>query len=84
MDQRAFGSGDHQVFVAIHGAGAVITSTITKYLQQTHFHAISPEPPDEPPMSLIDRAILYALDKQPFSSIRELAKLTDIPITTLH
>jgi hypothetical protein len=39
---------------------------------------------EEPPNSVIDGAILDALDKQPFSSFRELAKLTGIPIATVH
>jgi hypothetical protein len=35
-------------------------------------------------VTIIDRAILDAHDKQPFSSILELAQLTCIPIITVH
>jgi hypothetical protein len=38
----------------------------------------------EPPLIIIDEVILDALDKQPFSSIRELAKLTCIPTPTVY
>jgi hypothetical protein len=35
-------------------------------------------------MTIIGDAIVGALDKQPFSSVRELAKLTCIPTTTVY
>jgi hypothetical protein len=74
----------HNERVAVLGLDAIIYSTITKYLRQQHFPAISFEPPDEPPITIIGDAILDALDKQPFSSIRELVKLTCIATTTVH
>jgi hypothetical protein len=58
-------------------------STVTRYLRQRQFPASFPEPPDEPPTTILDDAVLVALDKQPFSSVRELAKVTCIPTTTV-
>jgi hypothetical protein len=45
---------------------------------------MSSEPSDEPPTTIIDDAILDALDKQPFSSVKKLAKLTCIPTMTVY
>jgi hypothetical protein len=39
---------------------------------------------EEPLTTVIDDAILDAINKQPFSYIRELAKLTYFPITAIH
>jgi hypothetical protein len=56
----------------------------TLSLRQRQFPAISSEPSNEPPTTIIDDAILDALDKQPFSLVRELAKLTCIPTTRVY
>jgi hypothetical protein len=40
--------------------------------------------PAEPPLAIIDDAILDALDNQAFCSIRELAKLTCIPTAAVY
>jgi hypothetical protein len=47
------------------------SSTITNYLPQRHFPSTLRETPDEPAETVIDNAILDAIEKQPFSSIRE-------------
>jgi hypothetical protein len=65
------------------GPDAIASSTVTGYRRQQQFPVISSEPSDEPPTTIIDDAILDALDKQPFSSVRELAKLTCILTTTV-
>jgi hypothetical protein len=39
---------------------------------------------EKPPNTVMDDAILDALQRQPFSSVRELAKLTCIPGSTVH
>jgi hypothetical protein len=59
-------------------------STVTSDRRQRQFPTISSEPSDETPTTSIEGAILDALDKQPFSSVRELAKLTCIPTTTVY
>ena len=74
----------HNELVAVLDPDAITYSTVTSYLRQRQFPAISSEPSDEPPTTIIDDAILDALDKQPFSSVRELAKLTCIPTTTVY
>jgi hypothetical protein len=70
--------------VAVLSAEEHASSTITKYLRQGHFPAISSEPSGESLISVIDDAILDAFDKQPFSSVRELAKLKCILKTKFH
>jgi hypothetical protein len=74
----------HNELVAVLGLNATAYSTVTSCLRQRQFPAISSGPADEPPAAMIDDAILDALDKQPFSSVRELAKLTFIPTTTVY
>jgi transposase len=74
----------HDELVAVLGRGAIAYSTVTSYPRQWQFSAISSEPSDESPTTIIDGASLDALDKQPFSSVRELTKLTSIPTTTVY
>jgi hypothetical protein len=74
----------HNELVAVLGPDAIAYSTVTSYLRQRQFPAISSEPSDEPPTTIIDDAILYALDKQRFSSVRAPAKLTCIPTTAVY
>jgi transposase len=63
---------------------AIASLTVTSDRRQPQFPAISSEPSDESPTIITDDSILDALDKQPFSSVRELAKLTYIPTTTVY
>jgi hypothetical protein len=70
--------------VGVFGPGAIGYYTVTNYLRQRHFPSTLRETPDESAATVIDDAILDALDKQPFSSIRELAQLTCIPRSTVH
>jgi hypothetical protein len=74
----------HNELVAVLGPDAIAYSTVTNCLRQRQFPAISSEPSDQPPTTIIEDAIMDALDKQPFSSVRELAKLTCIPTTTVY
>jgi hypothetical protein len=93
MDQRSIclflamkglsGRDVHNELVAVLGLDAIAYSTVTSYLWQRKFPAISSEPSNEPPTTIINDAILDALDKQPFSSVKELVKLTCIPTTTV-
>jgi hypothetical protein len=69
----------------ILGADAIASSTITKYLRQRQFTSILVDPaPEEPATIVIDQEILDVLERYPFSSIRELTRLTCIPTTTIH
>jgi hypothetical protein len=96
MDQRSIclflvikGFSDRAVcneLTAVLGADAIAYLTATKYLHQRQFTSIlvgAPRP-DEPATIVIDQAVLDALERYPFSSIRELARLTCIPTTTVH
>jgi hypothetical protein len=69
---------------AVLGFDVIGSSIITRYLQQRQFPASSRKPSDEPPTTIIDDAIPEALDKQPFSSVKELATLTCIPTTPVY
>jgi hypothetical protein len=66
------------------GLDVIDSSSVTRYLRRRRLPASFLEPSDEPPRTIIDDAILEALNKQRFSSVRELAKLTCIPTTTVH
>jgi hypothetical protein len=74
----------HNELVAVLSADAIASSAVTSDRQQRQFPAISSEPSDEPPTTIIDDGILDVLHKQPFPLVRELAKLTCIPTTTVH
>jgi hypothetical protein len=74
----------HNELVTVLGPDAIAYSTVTKSLHQRQFPSVPCEPSEEPPMTVIDHAILDALKKQPFSSIRGLARLTCIPTTTIR
>jgi hypothetical protein len=74
----------HNKLVAMLGPDAIVYSTVTSYQRQRQFPPICSEPSEVPPTTIIDDAILDAVDKQPFSSVKELAKLTCIPTTTVY
>jgi hypothetical protein len=74
----------HDELTAVLGPDAIAYSTATKYLRQKQFPSIPVNSPEEPATAVIDQAILDAFEQEPFSSIRELAKLTCIPTTTVH
>jgi hypothetical protein len=71
-------------FVTVLGPDAIAYSTATKYLRQRQFPWVPCDPSEEPPIPVIDHVILDALKTQPFSFIRELARLICIPTTTVH
>jgi hypothetical protein len=69
------------------GAEALAYSPVMKYLRKAQFdptkvpsnsHASSPH------IDNFARAILAALEEKPFSSVRELARATHLPPTTVH
>lgn len=62
-------------------------STVTKYLREqsfTYAQDAGTENLKKAQHEIIIDAILKALDKQPFASVRELAKLISIPKTVIH
>jgi hypothetical protein len=84
----------HLVALEIHaeinnglGQGTVGYSTTTRYLQKRSFlHSSGPGQEDTGIGSCdpIDRAILQAVNEQPFSSLQQLAKRTLIPATMIR
>jgi hypothetical protein len=60
------------------GAEAVSYLSVTAYLREARFSEPKPEPDDS------DNAILLALAEQPFASVRQLARLTNQPRSTVH
>jgi hypothetical protein len=74
----------HNEHVTVHCSDAIACSTVAKYLRQWQFPSVPCHPSEEPSNTVIDNAIFDGLEKQPFSSIRELAKLACIPTTTVH
>jgi hypothetical protein len=68
----------HNELVAELALEVIASSAVTRHLSQRQFPAISPEPSDEPPTTIIDDGILEAINKQSFSSVRKLAKLSCI------
>jgi hypothetical protein len=70
--------------IAVLSPDAIGYSTVTNYLRQRHFPSTLRETPDEPSATVIDNAILDALEKQSFSSICELVQLTCIPRSMVH
>jgi hypothetical protein len=65
--------------VAVFGPDAIGYFTVTNCLRQRHHPSPLREIPDELAATVTDNTILDALEKQPFSSIGELAQLTCIP-----
>jgi hypothetical protein len=77
----------HEDLMRVLGENAVACSTITKYVRSEKF----PDKNDEPPSQartvepdLVDQVILIALPDDPFSSVRELSRLTCLPQSTVH
>jgi hypothetical protein len=69
------------------GQNAVTYSTVTKYVRSKKFPPKNDGPPSEP-MTVepgpVDQAILTTLADCPFSSVRELSRLTCLPRSTVH
>jgi hypothetical protein len=83
-DQRTFGSAVRNEFVTVLGPDAIAYSTVTKHLRQRQFPSLPCDPSGKPPKTVIDNSMLDALEKQRFSSIRELANLTCISTAIIH
>jgi hypothetical protein len=74
----------HNNLVTVLGPDAIAYSTVTKCLRQQQFPSIPCDPFEEPPNTVIDHGVLDAFEKQRFSSVRKLAKLTCVPTTIVH
>jgi hypothetical protein len=77
----------HEDLVRVLGENAVAYSTVTKYVRSEKFPPKNDGPPSQP-ISVepgpVDQAILTALADEPFSSVRELSRLTCLPRSTVH
>jgi hypothetical protein len=73
----------HEELVQILGPDAIAYSTLTCHLRASRWTAQTEERYSDPPPDVVDNAILEALDQTPFASVRELAKVTCIPRTTV-
>jgi hypothetical protein len=74
----------HTQLLTVLGQNAIAYSTLTKYRRQRKFPSVLCHPSEEHPSSVIDNAILDALEKPPFPYVHQLAKFTCIPTTTVH
>jgi hypothetical protein len=73
----------HEELVHLLGLDVIAYSTVTYHLRASRCTAQAEERHSEPPPDVVDHAILEALDQTPFASVRELAKATCIPHTTV-
>jgi hypothetical protein len=77
----------HQKHVRTLGAGAIAYPTVRWYLRGAKLLAQSKGAPDEPGVTRtdsVDATILKALTNNPFSSVRELSRLTCLSRSILH
>jgi hypothetical protein len=74
---------DNKLTVVL-GADVIADSIVTKYLRQRKFTSIFADPSEEPATIVIDQAIRDPIEQYPFSSIRDLARLSCIPTPTVH
>jgi hypothetical protein len=77
----------HDDLVATLGPKAVVYSRVTRYRREAKLSTaeVSLDPESSSPhLDDSDRAILAALDKKPFSSMRELARATHIPRASVY
>jgi hypothetical protein len=93
MDQRAIclylsrkgfsAHAIHEELVQILGPDAIAYSTVTYHLRVSRWTAQTEERHSDPSPDVVDNSVLEALDQTPFASVRELAKATCIPRTTV-
>jgi hypothetical protein len=73
----------HEELVQILGSDAIAYSTVTCHLRASRWTAQTEERHSDPSPDVVDSAVLEALYQTPFASVRELAKTTCIPSTTV-
>jgi hypothetical protein len=77
----------HEDLVRVLGEKAIASSTVPKCVRSARFPPKQDAPSAEPmpvETSPVDQAILTALADYPFSSGRELSRLTCLPRSTVH
>jgi hypothetical protein len=77
----------HVKINSVLGESTIGYSTVTRYLRKQSFANVSHLAPEEPDLGAtdpIDSVILQALDEQPFASLRQIAKRTLIPMSTVR
>jgi hypothetical protein len=77
----------HDNIVATLGTYAVSYSSVTRYLHEARFSPSKPQPhPADVQRDLddSDQAILAALEDSPFASVRQLSRLTHLPLTAVY
>jgi hypothetical protein len=77
----------HHDLVATLGREEVRYSSVTRHLREARFVSYdSPAniPDAEPQFDDCDQTLLLTLAEQPFASIRDLARLTHLPQTTVQ
>jgi hypothetical protein len=77
----------HAEINSILGEGTIAYSTVTPYLRKQSFvnaSHLAPQEPDLGAADTIDNTILQALDEHTFASLRQIAKRTLIPMSTVR
>jgi hypothetical protein len=77
----------HGDIIATLGPDAVSYNSVPHYLCEARFPLSTPEPhPTDVQRDLddSDQAILAALEDNPFTSVRQLSRLTHLPWTTVY
>jgi hypothetical protein len=83
-DQQAVAQSMHRELVELLCAEAIAYLRITTYRSRQQFCVILCRPSGESPTIIIDNEIPNTINKQPFSSIQELVKLTSTPTMRMH
>jgi hypothetical protein len=73
----------HDELVQVLGSDVIAYSTVTSYLDASRWRAQNEEQHSDPPPNVIDMAILQALNKTLFASVRELSKYMCISRATV-
>jgi hypothetical protein len=73
----------HDKLVHVLRSDAVAYSTVTSYLRASRWMAQNEEQHSDPPLDVIDNAILQALNQTQLASVRELAKSMCISCATV-
>jgi len=74
----------HSELVEVLREEAVGYSTVTKYLRQSYFSSTQEVSAEDPSDGVIDHAILEALEIAPYASVRQIARMTLIPKSTVY
>jgi hypothetical protein len=77
----------HEDLVRVLGENAIAYSTVTTDVRRARFPPKQDAPSAEPmpvETSPVDQAILRALADYPFSSVRELSRVTSLPRSIVH